>query len=203
MQILSVRGRLRITQNDTTRIYDLTLILSLGCLWSYQTFLTSRYRHRPVQWEWGQTIPRWVTSPNTIYYPPLTRLRLFIMHLHGQTGRFAVCATNNQIQDQWISTGIASTICTNQFLSPKNSLEGLKLVSKMRFYKCNSVLKPLPPFQMFPCSWKFSAGTTQKVVLTFIYFLTRFPRNFLWMVNNQKFQARCPYTQSHNLWIQR
>ena len=96
--------------------------------------------------------------------------------------------------------GIAFTICTNQFLSPKNSLEGLKLGSKMRFYKFNSVRKPLPLFQMFLRSWKFSAGTTEKVVLTSIYFLTGFSGNFLWMVNNQKFHARCPYTQSHNRW---
>ena len=67
--------------------------------------------------------------------------------------------------------GIAFTNCTNQFHSPKNGREGLKLVSKMALKKWNTNFRSdIPPektglpFQMFRCSWKFSAGTTQKVV---------------------------------------
>ena len=53
----------------------------------------------------------------------------------------------------------------------KNGREGLKLVSKMALKKWNTNFRSdIPPektglpFQMFRCSWKFSAGTTQKVV---------------------------------------
>ena len=67
--------------------------------------------------------------------------------------------------------GIALTICTNQFHLPENDHQGLKLVSKMALKKWNrnfcleySVRKTGLPFQMFRCSWKFSAGMTQKGV---------------------------------------
>ena len=64
-----------------------------------------------------------------------------------------------------------NTICTNQFHLPENDHQGLKLVSKMALKKWNrnfcleySVRKTGLPFQMFRCSWKFSAGMTQKGV---------------------------------------
>ena len=72
--------------------------------------------------------------------------------------------------------GIALTICTNQFHLPGNDHQGLKLVSKMALKKWNrnfcleySVWKTGLPFQMFRCSWKFSAGTTQKRRVPFTF----------------------------------
>ena len=69
------------------------------------------------------------------------------------------------------SSGIAFTICTDQFHLTENGREGLKLVSKMalRKWKTNfrwNILsgKTGLPFQMFRCSRKFSVGKTQKVV---------------------------------------
>ena len=64
--------------------------------------------------------------------------------------------------------GIAFTICTNQFLLPKNSREGPKLIPRMAL---KISLQHIPsgktglPFQMSSCSQKFSAGTIQKVVI--------------------------------------
>ena len=67
-------------------------------------------------------------------------------------------------------SGIAFTICTNQFNLPKNDREGLNPVSKMALKKWITDFRLDIPsgkteqlFQMFRCSRKFSDGTTQKV----------------------------------------
>ena len=68
-------------------------------------------------------------------------------------------------------SGIVFTICTNQFHLPENGREGLKLVSNMALKKWNTNFcwdiqsgKSGLSFQMYRCSWKFSAGTTKKVM---------------------------------------
>ena len=45
------------------------------------------------------------------------------------------------------------------------------------------------PFQMFRCSWKLSAGTTQNVLFHLLY-PNGFFRNFLYMVNVQPMHPR-------------
>ena len=68
---------------------------------------------------------------------------------------------------------IAFTICTNQFHLLESHCEGLKRVSKLKMAlkKRNTNLRWNIPsgktglhFRMFRCSWKFSAGTVQKVL---------------------------------------
>ena len=69
------------------------------------------------------------------------------------------------------SSGIAFTICTDQFHLTENGREGLKLVSRwlrgngtrISVWNISSGKTGLP-FQMFRCSRKFSVGKTQKVV---------------------------------------
>ena len=68
-------------------------------------------------------------------------------------------------------SGIVFTTCTNQFHLPKNGREGLKLVSNIALKKWNTNFcwdiqsgKSGLSFQMYRCSWKFSAGTTKKVM---------------------------------------
>ena len=72
-------------------------------------------------------------------------------------------------------SGIVFTICTNQFHLPENGREGLKLVSNMAWKKWNTNFcwdilsgKSGLSFQMYRCSWKFSAGTTKKVMFCFL-----------------------------------
>ena len=62
-------------------------------------------------------------------------------YLHGQTGRFTdwlFGRMESTVQDCKFCPGNVFTICTNQFLWPKNGGKGLKLVSKMALKKWNS-----------------------------------------------------------------
>ena len=68
-------------------------------------------------------------------------------------------------------SGIVFTICTNQFHLPKNGREGLKLVSNMAWRNGTrisvGIFNPENQGYLFRCtvcSWKFSAGTTKKVM---------------------------------------
>ena len=97
------------------------------------------------------------------------------------------------------SSGIAFTICTDQFHLTENGREGLKLVSKMALRKWNTnfrleyfVRKTGLPFQMFRCSQKFSVGKTQKVV--FHLLSNRISRKIL--VNGKQ-----PYSCERNTYL--
>ena len=72
-------------------------------------------------------------------------------------------------------SGIVFTICTNQFHLLENGREGLKLVSNMALKKWNTDFcwdiqsgKSGLSFQMYRCSWRFSAGTTKKVMFSLL-----------------------------------
>ena len=86
--------------------------------------------------------------------------------------------------------GIAFTICTNPFHLLRNDHEGLKLVLKKALKQWNtnfcleySIRKNRLPFQLFRCSRKFSAATTQEVVFHLLF--NRVLRKRFDMVNNR------------------
>ena len=86
--------------------------------------------------------------------------------------------------------GIAFTICTNPFHLLRNDHEGLKLVLKKALKQWNtnfcleySIRKNRLPFQLFRCSRKFSAATTQEVVFHLLF--NRVLRKRFGMVNNR------------------
>jgi len=73
---------------------------------------------------------------------------------------------------------IAFCICTNQSHLPKKGREGLKLVTwlKKKKWDTNYRLEITGlPFQIFRCSQKFSAGTTQKVTLHLLFVIGKQP----------------------------
>ena len=86
--------------------------------------------------------------------------------------------------------GIAFTICTYPFHLLRNDHEGLKLVLKKALKQWNtnfcleySIRKNRLPFQLFRCSRKFSAATTQEVVFHLLF--NRVLRKRFDMVNNR------------------
>ena len=96
-------------------------------------------------------------------------------HQNGQTGPFMV----------WLNGKKNSALVNFVLESLKNGHESLKLVSKMALKKLNSNLGPFHPenqeylFQMFCCSWKFSAGIMiQKVMFYLFFFQTDFLEAF-------------------------
>lgn len=75
---------------------------------------------------------------------------------------------------------VAFAICTNPFHLPKNGRGGLKLVLKIMALKKwntnfrlgnsgNSVRKNKTTFQLFRCSGRFSAGTTDLILSKWIF----------------------------------
>ena len=110
---------------------------------------------------------------NSWYFatPPLVG-HLPFPHLHGQPGQITVWAnvTQNSKKGKF-PRRIALTIWPNQFHSPKNGCGGVNLVSKMTWRNgTQSSVQNIPfrktgqTFQMFHCSRKRSAETTQKIV---------------------------------------
>ena len=102
----------------------------------------------------------------------------------------------SKIQD-W---SITFAICSHQFHFPKNGPESLKLVSKMALKKWNTNFRlehsvHSTPFQMFRCSQKFSAETTQ--TRWSISFLTGFSGNFCkwWKI----FDSNSPWTSLYTI----
>ena len=74
--------------------------------------------------------------------------------------------------------GIELIICTNQFHLPKNSREGLKLVSKMALKKWNTNFRLEKQDYLFRCSFapgKFPLGQTEKSYSN--YFPTSLPHS--------------------------
>ena len=107
-------------------------------------------------------------------------------YLHGQTGRLTVWA--NSKKDSGFHSEIVFTICTNLFLLPKTAAKvwncyqrwALTNGTLISVWNIPSEMIGLP-FQMFPCSRKFSTGTTRKSVFHLLHgftFQPDFPETF-------------------------
>ena len=123
-------------------------------------------------------------------------------YLRWQTGRFTdwlFGRMESTVPDCRFCPGNVFTICTNEFLWPKNGGEGLKLLSKVGWRNETRFLlgtfRPEStglPFLMFRCSPEFSTGSTRKFV--FIYIQTGIPGTCWYKTNvDGKRPSRCVY----------
>ena len=108
---------------------------------------------------------------------------LVVYYLHGQTGRFTVCALW-YAKSRTGSPGIGFTIWTNQFHLPKNFRERLELVSKMALTNgtriCVSIFRSEKQHYLFRLSvapGHFPLERPKKSCST--YFPTGFSETFL------------------------
>jgi len=124
-------------------------------------------------------------------------------YLRGQTGRFTdwlFGRMESTVQNCKFCPGNVFTICTNQFLWPKNGHKGLKLVSKMALKKWNSTFwwelsVRKTQVYLFWCTvapLKFSTRSTRK--FAFIYIPTGIPGTCWYKTNvDGKRPSRCVY----------
>ena len=93
---------------------------------------------------------------------------MFTILIHGQTSQSTVLGKwYAKFRTGKFRSGVAFTICTNQFhLSrPETGIkDGFQEMEHKLLLGIFCPEKTGPPFQIFRCSRKFSAGTTQKGV---------------------------------------